>query len=68
MQPALGVLHVLHELHRVLLLFFGLLLEQLGEQRERPLIEMRRNRKVLQAGAEFVTDLFVEGFRELWAD
>jgi hypothetical protein len=29
---------------------------------------VRRNRKVLQAGAEFVADLFVEGFRELWAD
>ena len=52
----------------MLLLFVGLFFEQLGEQRERPLIEMRRNREVLQAGAEFMADLFVEGFRELWAD
>ena len=52
----------------MLLLFFGLILEHLGEQRERPLIEMRRDGQVLHAGAEFVTDLFVEGFCELRAD
>ena len=33
----------LHELHRVLLLFVGLLEEQLGEQRQLALTEMRRD-------------------------
>jgi hypothetical protein len=52
----------------MLLLFFGLLLEHLREQRERPLIEMRRDGDVLHAGTEFVADLFVESFGERWTD
>jgi hypothetical protein len=49
----------------VLFLFLGLLLEELGQQRERPLVEMSGDGNVLHAGAEFVPDLFVEGFGEL---
>jgi hypothetical protein len=51
-----------------LLLFLGLVAEQLRQERQRALIEMRRDADVLQAGTEFVTDLFVERFRELGAD
>ena len=54
----------LHELHRVLLLFFRLLEKQLREQRQLPLLEVRRDADVLHAGAEFVADLFVEGFHK----
>ena len=49
-------------------LFFGLLQEQLREQGQLPLVEMRGDADVLHAGAELVADLRVEGLRQLFAD
>ena len=68
LQLAFRVEQVLHELHRVLPLFFRLLEEQLRQQRQLTLLEVRGDADVLHAGAEFVADLLVEGVGELGAD
>ena len=68
MQTAFGVLHVLDELHRMLLFLFGLLLEQLRKKRQLPLTEVRGDGEVLHAGTEFAANLFVQRFRKLFAD
>jgi hypothetical protein len=50
------------------LFFVGLLEKQSCEEREMALIEVGRDADVLQAGAEFVADLFVEGRGEFSTD
>ena len=63
-----GVYDVFNKAHRVLLLLFRLREKVLGQLRERIRREVRRDRDVLQGGAEFIANLFVNGIDYFIAD
>src|SRR4029079_5191331 len=67
-QIPFRVEHVLDELHRVLLFFFGLIKKQLRQQLQLTLLEVAGDAEILQAGTEFMADLLVECLGESWTN